>query len=271
MTPGHLTPRERALLAARWLVDVAPPRVGLALVDALEGRRGETEIAFLPALVRRGEMAVDAGANRGVYARRLARLCPRVLACEPQPALARRLARAVPRNVVVLPVALSDTPGETTLRIPLLASTAVHTRGTLGDGGSENLEVTALRLRLDDLALESVGFAKIDVEGHELPLLAGAVQTLRRCRPRLLVECDVTMGAHPADVAERLQPLSYEGWFCFGGDLLPVTDFDATTHQHEPKAIAGPRPASLVTNFMFLPGDEATEVLEAIRLLQPRR
>ena len=216
-------------------------------------------------------MAVDAGANRGVYARRLARLCPRVLACEPQPALARRLARAVPRNVVVLPVALSDTPGETTLRIPLLASTAVHTRGTLGDGGSENLEVTALRLRLDDLALESVGFAKIDVEGHELPLLAGAVQTLRRCRPRLLVECDVTMGAHPADVAERLQPLSYEGWFCFGGDLLPVTDFDATTHQHEPKAIAGPRPASLVTNFMFLPGDEATEVLEAIRLLQPRR
>lgn len=271
MTSGHLTPRQRALLAARWLVDAAPPRVGLALVDALEGRRGETEMAFLPALVRRGETAVDAGANRGVYARRLAGLCPRVVACEPQPALARRLARSLPRNVVVLPVALSDTPGETTLRIPVLASTAVHTRGTLGDGGGENLEVTALRLRLDDLALGSIGFAKIDVEGHELPLLAGAAQTLRRCRPRLLIECDVAMGAHPADVAERLELLNYEGWFSFGGDLLPVTDFDAATHQHEPKGIAGPRPAGLVTNFLFLPANEAPEVLEAIRMLPPRR
>jgi FkbM family methyltransferase len=271
MTSGHPTPRQRALLAARWLVDAAPPSVGLALVDALEGRRGETEIAFLPALVRPGETAVDAGANRGVYARRLARLCPRVVACEPQPALARRLARAVPRNVVVLPVALSDTPGETILRIPLLASAAVHTRGTLGDGGSENLEVTALRLRLDDLALGSVGFAKIDVEGHEIPLLAGAMRTLQRCRPRLLVECDVAMGAHPADVAERLRPLDYEGWFSIGGDLLPVTDFDVKSHQHEPKAIASPRPANLVTNFLFLPANEAQEVLAAISMLPPRR
>jgi hypothetical protein len=79
------------------------------------------------------------------------------------------------------------------------------------------------------------------------------------------------MGAHPADVAERLRPLNYEGWFSFGGDLLPVTDFDVATHQHEPKAIAGPRPANLVTNFLFLPADEAPEVLDAIRMLPPWR
>jgi FkbM family methyltransferase len=84
--------------------------------------------------------------------------------------VARRLARAAPRNVVVPPVALSDEPGETTMRIPVLAGAAVHTRGTLADGASENLEVTALRLRLDDLALGPVGFVKIDVEGHELHL-----------------------------------------------------------------------------------------------------
>ena len=43
---------------------------------------------------------------------------------------------------------------------------------------------------LDSSYEGEVGFIKIDVEGHEQAVLDGAVQTIRRCRPRLLVEID---------------------------------------------------------------------------------
>src|SRR5262249_48949723 len=36
--------------------------------------------------------------------------------------------------------------------------------------------------------LDRVDLIKIDAEGHELQVLAGAVETLRRFRPRILIE-----------------------------------------------------------------------------------
>ncbi len=36
--------------------------------------------------------------------------------------------------------------------------------------------------------MASVSFIKIDVEGFELPVLEGAVETIQRCRPLMLVE-----------------------------------------------------------------------------------
>lgn len=257
--------RSRTVLAARGLADAAPPRLSLVLVDAIERRAGEPELKFLTALVRPGAIAGDVGANRGVYARRLARLCPLVVAFEPQPRLAGRLARATADNVLVLTVALSGTAGEATLKVPVIDSVSAHTRATLGEAGDEYTEVTVLRMRLDDLRLESLGFLKIDVEGHEMDLLDGGMETIERCRPRLLVECDVQMGTHPCDVAQRLAPLGYEGWFYYRGAVLPVDEFDVDVHQSERKVFGGPRPAAQASNFIFLPSTEATEVTEALR------
>lgn len=265
--PDRPNVRRLATLRARQLVDIGPPRLSLALVSVVEGRSGEPELGLLPALVRPGSLAVDAGANRGVYALQLSRLCPRVVACEPQPRLARRLAAATPDNVLVLPVALSSTPGEATLRVPVIGNVRAHTRGSLDEavGGESHADVTVLRLRLDDLALTDVGFVKLDVEGHELPALDGAAETIRTSRPRLLIECDVEAGSHPATVAEHLAPLGYGGWFHFDGAIVPIGEFDAGTNQGVRKEVGGPRPVARATNFLFLPHDEADAVLEAVR------
>lgn len=263
--------RSRALIAGRRLVDVAPPRLALAAVDVVESRFGETELRLLPALVRAGAPAADIGANRGLYARRLARLCPLVLAFEPQPWLARRLAHATPANVLVFPVALSNTPGEATLRIPRVASVTAHTRGTLGNANGDVTEQTVVRLRLDDLGLGSLGFAKVDVEGHEMALLDGAAQTIERCRPRLVIECDARTGAHPAQVLERLAPLGYEGWFHRNGEIVPVADFDTVSDQGRPKEVGHLQPRDLAMNFVFVPGPEAGEVVAGLRALLSER
>jgi FkbM family methyltransferase len=253
--------RSRAISAARHLVDIGPPRASLALVDAIEGRHGEPELRLLPALVRPGSTACDIGANRGVYARRLARLCPLVIAFEPQPHLASRLASATPDNVVVLPVALSGKAGEATLKIPLVDAVMAHTRATLEEADYEHTDLTVLRVRLDDLNLSSVGLMKIDVEGHEMDMLDGAMDTIERCRPRLIVECMSEMGSHPSEVATRLAPLGYEGWFALAGAILPISEFDEAVHQAHPKEFGGPRTTDQVTNFVFIPSAEAPVVV----------
>ncbi len=263
--PLHL--RRRATLTARKLLDVAPPRLSLALVDRVENRTGEADLKLLPALVPPGSVAGDVGANRGVYARRLSRLCRQVIAFEPQPHLARRLVRATAENVVVLPVALSGSAGVATLRIPLVGKVEATTRATLGHAEGPTTEVSVLRLRLDDLALDTLDFLKIDVEGHEMDLLDGGMATIERCRPRLLIECDAETGSHPAEVGDRLAPLGYEGWFHYDGEIVPVQKFAAEVHQSERKEFGGPRPAAHATNFIFLPSDDAAATVDALRAL----
>lgn len=43
-------------------------------------------------------------------------------------------------------------------------------------------------LRIDDLNLEKLTIAKIDVEGSESRVLDGMIETIRRCRPVILIE-----------------------------------------------------------------------------------
>ena len=42
---------------------------------------------------------------------------------------------------------------------------------------------------LDSLEFETVDFIKIDVEGWEPRVLRGGEQTIKRCRPNIIVEC----------------------------------------------------------------------------------
>lgn len=49
---------------------------------------------------------------------------------------------------------------------------------------------------LDDQGWKGVNVIKIDAEGHEKHVIRGAMQTITRCRPWLLVETDDPEGVH---------------------------------------------------------------------------
>ena len=42
--------------------------------------------------------------------------------------------------------------------------------------------------RLDDFELKNVDFIKVDVEGYEYFVISGAIETITRCRPVIIVE-----------------------------------------------------------------------------------
>lgn len=167
--------------------------------------------------VREGMNVWDIGANCGVFtyaaAARVGR-AGRVIGLEPDTFLLdvlRRTHREQPdlaASVTLVPAAVSDQLGLCTFHIAKGGRAA----NFVGDAGRAEAcgtlaEQTVLAVTLDWLH-EQVGrpdFIKIDVEGHEVAVLAGATQVLQ-AKPALLVE--VGKESKQA-VLERLRSFDY--------------------------------------------------------------
>jgi hypothetical protein len=85
--------------------------------------------------------------------------------------------------------------------------------------------------RIDDYDLADVGFIKIDVEGHELAVLAGAENTLMRHTPNLLIECN---DEHQPNAVSRLgswlEAQAYDAVFIQGRELRPINEYQREIH-----------------------------------------
>lgn len=209
----------------RGLRDLLPPSVRVAKRAIQSWRRGEPELHLLPRLCSRDRWSVDVGANTGVYSWHMARWSAGVTAFEPQPALARMLERAFGGRVAVERVALSDTPGEAVLRVPVDR----HQDGRATIEPQNDLarltvrELVVPRRRLDSYRLPPVGLIKIDVEGHELAVLSGASGILRRDRPSLIIEAEDRHRPGAFDsIRDYLRGFGYRPHVCRGGGLVPV-------------------------------------------------
>ena len=131
--------------------------------------------------VKQFRVAVDIGAHVGLWTRILATRFERVEAFEPMPAHRECFALNVrAENVRLHDCALGASEGEVSMTT--FAGNSGHSHVT--DDG----EIVVPMRTLDSCGLEDVDFIKIDVEGYERHVLLGAVETLRRCRPTLIVE-----------------------------------------------------------------------------------
>jgi FkbM family methyltransferase len=141
---------------------------------------------------------LDVGANIGLSALAFAGLVPagRILAVEPSPQSVAALRETLRRNglegrVTVAPVALADAPGE------LAFHEAAHSAGAhlmdpnmlSGIGGRQvRVPVTTLDALLAEYAIPALHFVKIDVEGFESEVMAGATESFARHRPVVFAE-----------------------------------------------------------------------------------
>lgn len=197
------------LFGGRLTLD--PSRSSTHRLLLLVGERMLPERFLLRQLVRPGDTAVDVGANIGYVTLLLAQTVGpggNVHAFEPDPDNLLELERTVAQNrlpnVRVHPCAVGDAEG--------VASLASGINARLRTEGTVPVRVR----RLDDvLRGQRVDFLKIDVEGHEGAVLAGATRLLAEQRPRLFVEVHPWLAADP------------DGWSALWTAVLAYPSFAA--------------------------------------------
>jgi FkbM family methyltransferase len=176
-----------------------------------EGRMLEELGRYLPPGV-----IVDVGANIGNHSVFFGAICGRrVLAFEPNPDACAILERNVSLNglddiVSIRRCALGSEPGHGALRDPGLGHLGAVTVERVADG--------AVDIQTLDAAVrgEEVMLIKVDVGGTEEAVLRGAMRTIRRRLPALVV--DVQTKAQLGRLEALLRPLGY----------VPTKEFNAT-------------------------------------------
>lgn len=159
----------------------------------------EPELRALPHLLAPGQTVLDVGASSGVYtvvAARLVGPAGTVVSLEPNPAMVAVLQANVARNrltnVAVHQMAADRAAGRTALFENLGRPNAFGLVPRAGCTRSTDVPTTTLDDLVDRAALAAVHLVKIDVEGAEDRVLAGAAGLLALHRPALVVE--VTRG-----------------------------------------------------------------------------
>jgi FkbM family methyltransferase len=147
-------------------------------------------LAVWAKLVQPGKVALDVGAYTGIYSIVAAKRGAQAVALEPMPAARWRLQCNTAANkvaVLIHAVAASDDNGVAKLRF------SRHTPLTTGaslesgiEGHTDTIDVPTVTI--DALALTNLCAVKIDVERHEPCVLRGAMKTIERDRPSMLIE-----------------------------------------------------------------------------------
>lgn len=192
---------------------------------------------------------IDIGANEGFHSLNLASRFPdlEIHSFEPNFELVERMLQNINANsqgnrVTVHQFALGNGEEvEGTLHIPLETGSAGASLRELHPDEGESRKLHVGVVTLDSFSLNP-GVIKIDVEGAEIGVLLGAMETIREYRPSLIVELlrkwMAPFGDHPNDA---LRILGREGYLCFAigeNNIRGITQIDEHTEE---------------TNFLFIP------------------
>ena len=193
----------------------------------LQGVFGEpAETAVVHELVQPEMVAIDVGANRGWYTLLFSKLVGpqgQVYALEPEPAMFRILNQNVAingfaGNVSTFPLAASDICDKAMMQVNSAEPEISRLVPKRGAFSSADVSVDAVTLDrfAESHKLGRIDFIKVDVEGAEAKVLAGARGILERCQPLLLVEAlDRNLRRYGNSASQLSDALRNHGYRCF--------------------------------------------------------
>ena len=206
---------------------------------------------------------LDIGANIGIYAGLASAFSDReVYAFEPMPQLADEARNFAIDNGLAFrteSVALGAENGEATFYL----SDSTDSSNSLAEGFRPSSRQIQVKVQtLDDYVAQTgirPAIMKIDTETTEPDVLAGATETIAKCRPWIL--CEVLAGRVETRLTEVLTPLGYH-WYHINGNV-PYAETNEIvgdpTHEHLMWLFAPERPSE---DFWSIVRDMATAVAD---------
>ena len=128
--------------------------------------------------VRNTRSVIQAGGSVGLWARGLADMFETVYTFEPHPDLYQCLVRnASARNIIKMQAVLGDTNNTVAMDWKSLGAHSVNS----AKGQYPIMTIDSLKLNTLDLIV-------LDVEGYESFAITGALETIQKCRPVIMIE-----------------------------------------------------------------------------------
>ncbi|MCF7889453.1 MAG: FkbM family methyltransferase [Victivallales bacterium] len=198
----------------------------------------DPEMKYINEFTKNNDVALDIGANIGIYTRYLAKKFNKVESFEPIEQAYRYIEALNLNNVTLHKVALSNKTGRDFINVPMK-----HGLFRYGNSSIENLVHSKYHKRkrvpisvvtLDSYNYESLDFIKIDVEGHEMSVLEGGRNTIRKLKPNLLIEIEqrhLPANLSIYDVFTYILEKGYKGYFIEKNRLNSINNFDLQKHQ----------------------------------------
>ncbi len=207
----------------------------------LYGEWCDDELFVLGQVLSPGDVVLDVGANIGTHTVFFANKVTRkglVIAFEPQRLVFQTLCGNVAlnglTNVTCLMAAVGDRRGQ--LLFPAVDPERTFNFGAVtpsSNGTGEAVDV----LPIDELELPRCALIKVDVEGMESSVLAGAKETIARCRPALFLENDTIERSR--QVLEAVDGIGYKAFWQIAGYYNPSNFFgngENVFGQYQPQA-----------------------------------
>ena len=235
-------------------------RSNRAMKKAYSGKE-EIEMKLLNTLCDPNKNSLDVGVFKGVYTYWMQKYSEHVYAFEPNPYSYNEIHRALTGNVTLYNSALSNKSGRGELKLPIRVgktSSNYNEKYEMGLGTLNeklyynkfkvfNVETTAI----DKLGLNSLGFIKIDVEGHELEVLKGAKETINKYKPNMIIEIEEQHSKNPIQFSlDQIINLGYMGYFIVrkSKKVFNIKNFEKKKYH----ILGG---AEYINNFIFLHKD----------------
>jgi FkbM family methyltransferase len=221
----------------------------------------EPEMVFLNKIINKGDISIDVGGNWGAYSYYLYLLKSKIKIFEPNLSCSKILKSWAKnkKNINVFDVALSNYAGKVDLKIPFSNKVAHHASGTIHNNiknkVSKNFKIvkqSVFRKKLDTYNFQNVKFIKIDVEGHELKVIQGALKTIQKFKPILLVEIEQRHHSSISikNIFNKILNLNYSGFFYQNNNLISINVFNVKKHQ---KIKNLGKKNIYINNFFFIP------------------
>ena len=221
----------------------------------------EPDLFVVKAIIKEGQTVVDIGANFGMYTRFLSEYTGnsgKVISFEPIKRSFLSLRHNVNflqlQNVDVYQFALSDEEKMVKMEIPDYneGGENLYEARISKDTGGKNVEMVKTKILDKVLANRKIHFIKIDVEGHELNVLKGALEILEKQKPVLLVEINGGIKAgneNARQIAELLLQFGYRPFRRFDQRLRRIEGDDDgfnyfflnADHENQHREIISPR------------------------------
>jgi FkbM family methyltransferase len=161
---------------------------------------------------------IDVGANHGAWSFEAAKHFHFIYAFECHPILLKLLQRRFvnKKHVNLYEFALSDRESIQNLFVPLVQGAELTSRASLNDDANNGFDQVSFEVtsrNLDSFSFDQIALIKIDVEGHEMSVLKGAAQTLKKNSPLLIIEIEDRH--HPGKSQEIFDYLIEEDYLCY--------------------------------------------------------